>query len=170
MAAHMNEGERQDSGAAEQEELVVTVTFPVTERHIARKIRLPPLEFRRFYNIYRAINSIDLIDVKDLAIYFGLAIKQEQLTEKDALRLSAAIKVLRRDEHWETPEDPILSLTYFLLQQRDITHTQAADFASEILGRQIKVNTWKQRVRRWAQKQGLPPVGQRTRKQKKVTE
>ncbi len=61
-------------------------------------------------------------------------------------------------DRWETKADVILSLTYALLKHKQMTHIQAAELASEELGRTFTETAWRLRVKRWAEKRGLDPV------------
>jgi hypothetical protein len=67
-------------------------------------------------------------------------------------------------------EEDILEFTYKLLRDRrghgreGMSHTEAAEFASQQLGRAISTNAWRMKLARWALKNKLPPVQQRHRK------
>lgn len=58
----------------------------------------------------------------------------------------------------ETQVDHVLALTYTWLRERYISHKEAAQFASSVLGREIKPDTWRKRVDRWAEAHNLPKV------------
>jgi len=135
----------------------------------------------KFYHAYQAINNpnIDLEAVLEIArlggsVVKGLIINKEQLSLEEQDRLSRDedihIQALFRSLHnwpllpgesWSTPEDPILSFTYHLLDTEGITYEEAAAFASTALNKPIKRSAWRMRLARWAEAQGLPPPGPR---------
>jgi hypothetical protein len=57
--------------------------------------------------------------------------------------------------------DVLLSFTYGLLQRQQLSHIEAAQFASSVLGERINPDAWRMRLNRWSARHGLPPVGAR---------
>jgi hypothetical protein len=70
--------------------------------------------------------------------------------------------LLRDIDKWKTKADALLCLTYVLVDQRQMTYSQAADLASRELNKRISSQTWRVRLRRWAKDQGLPLIKMRT--------
>jgi len=65
----------------------------------------------------------------------------------------------------DTEEERLISFCYLLLRERHTNRPGVARFASEVLGREIKTNTWTQRVNRWARDRRLPKIELRKRKE-----
>jgi len=150
-------------------EVKVTLTFP---RHTANGIEPYSISIPLIllYHVYKAIHEdgLDLKTVRYLALFGagiarGGSIDPSDIEAIELYTKELTKKIVYANEVWETPEDPILSLSYHLLRQRLTTYSRAALFASDILGRPIDPDTWKQRVRRWAKRQNKEKVGLRPR-------
>ncbi len=147
----------------------ITIEFEVpTENGPAHGGFKIPLKY--FYDMYKAIHDdgVKIDTIKRIAL-FGVGIAKEgKISANDVTHVHIFIEQLRdknffSDEIWHTAEDSVLSLSYRLLSERKINYQQAAAGASYILERPINTAAWKQRVIRWAEKQGKPKVGQRIR-------
>jgi hypothetical protein len=105
------------------------------------------LEFLQFAEIVGQV----LRDVKSK--YPGLDIKQ--LFAEFWADLPSLIQM---PPGTNTEVQQVLALTYNLLRGHMLNHAEAAQLASSILGREIKPDTWRKRVDRWAKTHGLPKV------------
>jgi hypothetical protein len=144
-----------------------SVVIPTETGPSFRDVYLP---FDMFYRVYVAINNqgISVETAVDIALVGVLLAKEKPEDLDERTRIVYFFDYLKRhklfpNEYWEKPEDPILSLTYHLLRDRQINYKEAAEYASYILGRKFSEPAWKQRVIRWAKRRGLPKVGQRVR-------
>ncbi len=130
------------------------------------------IPFKTFYSVYKILQNatIDPSHLWHLACFAAVAAKGQPLDADEKQRIGAALDLMQLggtglfpNEAWQTDEDPVLSITYHLLRSRQITYTQAAAIASELLGQAIKPEAWRKRVDRWRNDRGLPKVGQRKR-------
>jgi hypothetical protein len=55
----------------------------------------------------------------------------------------------------ESKVDNLLAFTYMLLEQKQITYTEAAQIASDELEEPITADAWRMRMNRWTQELGL---------------
>ncbi len=95
----------------------------------------------------------------------GVEIAGHTLTRDDHLHLVRVLGQLEEFMHvWPDLEALVLEYTYIMLRNKQLTHEQAADDATVLLGKYISRDAWRMRVKKWAKLSGLPPVGQRQRK------
>ncbi len=87
-------------------------------------------------------------------------------TRKDEEQLMFAISQLEQTtrKEWEGIEDFLTDYTYIMLHNRRMTHNQAADLVSDALHKDVTKDAWRMRIKKWAERQELPPVAQRVRK------
>lgn len=118
------------------------------------------------YGAYKAMHAIkDQQDLLSLVTLIGFLIKKEEPSYAENERILAGLLEIQRGgpakEKWTAPEDPILSFCYYMLRAKRITRQQAADLASDILGRPIDREAWRKRVDRWAAapERRLPQIG-----------
>jgi hypothetical protein len=64
----------------------------------------------------------------------------------------------------EEPEQLILQHCYKELRAKKMTRQRAALLASTILDKPISTNAWRKKTDRWAEKQGMEPLGQTKRR------
>ena len=92
-------------------------------------------------------------------LLFGASLVKPEITALDTKRLDLALTAMQRYiAQWDDPAELALAISYEQLRHRQLTHAQAATFATALLDKPVKETAWRKRVDRWAAKQGLPPV------------
>jgi hypothetical protein len=126
----------------------------------------PPID--RLANLYRIVQDIGMQAIYDL-VYLVLAIEDEAVNEEKQLQIGFRLEFIYNTlgSVFSSPEDMLLNFSYALLQTRQITREYAASMASRALGREMSTTAWRKRVDRYAEAQGLPPLGQTKRRPRK---
>lgn len=93
-------------------------------------------------------------------LLFGASIVKRDLSERDAGRIQMVLKsvLLSVIGESEDLEEFVLWRTYTWLRDKQITRKQAAQFAADVLGKEISTDTWRKRVDRWAEARHLPKI------------
>ncbi len=93
------------------------------------------------------------------------------ITDQDRRRVQIMVREVARaaQDKWPKSEDLLIEASYEALRQGLLTRGQAAEFASELLGRTVTMDTWRKRVDRWADQKKLPKVEIYQRKTDKVS-
>ena len=95
----------------------------------------------------------------------GVELAGHTLTRDDRLQITRSLTQLEEFmQAWPDLEALVLEYTYIMLRNKHVTHEQAADDATVMLGVFISRDAWRMRVKKWAKLQNLPPVEQRKRK------
>jgi len=154
-----------------------TTNTPPPVFSILTKIVFGYVELEPFFRVFRVFNTIkDSRDIDALTLFYGVYLsprKVEQPTHLSDLNLQGMLDVktmvdwMRGDEDWQTEEDAYLSFSYHLLLRKEITRTEAAQFASIMLRRPIEQDLWRKRVDRWAKLRKLQEIGQTKRRPRK---
>ena len=66
-------------------------------------------------------------------------------------------------------EYEMLNLSYHALLNKEQTRAEVAEFASIMLGHSVSTDAWRKAVDRWAEREGLPPLGQTKRRPRKLS-
>ena len=99
----------------------------------------------------------------------GVEIAGHTLTRDDHLQISRSLAQLEDFmQVWPDLEALVLEYTYIMLRNKQLTHEQAADDASVLLGEHINKDAWRKRVTTWAGAHGLPKIEQRKRQTQAV--
>ncbi len=123
-----------------------------------------PIPFRMYIHVCWLLQDTDVVDAALLAHAGAYIANMKRLTRQQSENITGFFEELYNQstsEQWKTKEDPLLSVSYHLLRGKQITYAQAAEFAAWVLEKPIKTDTWKDRVMRWADRRGLPKIGQR---------
>jgi len=124
------------------------------------------------WRVVEAVRSIGFQKVQDIALLGAMIARGSNETGKFTLSVSNSIDIVNAIHklteiapiQGTTEEERLLSFCYYLLRERHIDRKNAARFASTALRKEIKTNTWTQRVNRWQRSRELPEVGLRARK------
>lgn len=104
---------------------------------------------------------------RDLAIQFiftSLDIVQVSSKDETYDRVSATLDAVERFRFQDT-DDFLLSRSYHLLRDKKLGRAAVATVASSMLNTPISTDSWRKRVDRWAEKEGLPKVELYNRRQ-----
>ncbi len=86
-----------------------------------------------------------------------------KLMRNERIRVADILNHIQRaiQKHFKNNEEAVIAATYVGLVRDACTRSEAALFASAMLGRTITSEAWRKRVDRWAQdkSRNLPPVG-----------
>ncbi len=84
----------------------------------------------------------------------------QPLTDEDRRRVQIVVREVSKaaQEKWPKSEDLLIQASYEAVRAGLLTRGQAAEFASELLGRTISADTWRKRVDRWADQKRLPKI------------
>ncbi len=95
----------------------------------------------------------------------------QPVTDQERRRVQIMVREVARaaQDKWPKSEDLLIEASYEALRQGLLTRGQAAEFASELLGRRVTMDTWRKRVDRWADQKKLPKVEIYQRKTDKVS-
>jgi len=118
-----------------------------------------------FWPAYETINKIGVSETFQLLEFAGVL--SGLLKEANVPNTSEAFKAL-----WERFGDPsstggssgrtsmeaALDITYTLLHKDEIGWKRAASIASLILGKQVRDDAWRKRMKRWAKDTGRNPI------------
>jgi hypothetical protein len=157
--------------------LAVELVFSA-ESTFAKPIRTPPIPFVVLYNVYRLVNrsALQFETAYHIAQFGAWIATHGQAPFEDLAYLARVLLSMRNTVFYpidiilEDDEEALISLTYLLLRSRSMTHAEAAQAASEILGKPVSANTWERRVARWAKRKGLPRIGQRQPRRPSATD
>jgi hypothetical protein len=124
------------------------------------------------WRVAESIKSIGAEKVRDIALLGAIIARGSNEVGKYTLSVRNSTEIVdvilkltsMAPIEGSTEEDRLLSFCYYLLKERHIDRKNAARFASMALRREIKTNTWTQRVNRWQRSRELPEVGLRARK------
>jgi hypothetical protein len=84
-------------------------------------------------------------------------VKWQPLSEDDRRRLRQLV-TQAAERSWDSIDEMALRMTYRRLWNKEINYQQAADQASDLLGRKIDRDTWRRRIERWAERRSLPKI------------
>ena len=136
--------------------------------------RVITMDIHTFVHFFRAMRpsnwAISLPGSEYVAAYniivAGVGLAGHKLEPGDDLYIARALAHLETImRQWPDLEALVLEYTYIMLRNKKLTHEQAADAATVLLGSYISRDAWRMRVKKFAKEHDLPQVEQRKRKQ-----
>lgn len=139
-------------------------TFNLTDLETGEPYTIRP-SVATLRSLYEATERWGLEQTLDVLLFGAASVKRE-VTERDARRLRVILEGLVNSPIGQSKdlEEFALWRSYTWLLDKQITREQAAQYASDVLGRPITKDAWRMAVDRWAAKQHLPKVEYRRRK------
>ena len=115
-------------------------------------------------SLYHATRTLGPDAVYDIASIVASLVRPERTTEEKERLQYALDELCTRVDEWTDNEDMLLDQSYVALEQGRWTRARAANIAQTVLKKPLSTEAWRKRVDRWAEKQGLPPLGQTKRR------
>jgi hypothetical protein len=118
-----------------------------------------------FWPAYETINKVGVRETIHLLNFAGILLSLLQEANVPDLQ-QAFEKLLGRiadpgstgTTTTRPPMEAALDLTYTLLRKHEINWKRAASIASLILGKQVRDDAWRKRMKRWAKETGRDPI------------
>jgi len=126
-------------------------------------VRPLTIPYREFFALHQLIKSVGLEGALKAAMYLTQVANELGLSGEQTQRLQNMLEAVNTYQGPDKEED-VLELTHTLLRRREVTHEEAADVASSLLGKRYSANAWRMKLSRWADKNGLTQVEQRKRR------
>lgn len=115
------------------------------------------IPYREFFVLHQLIKIVGLEAAMKAASYLVFVANDLGLSAEQNERLHHVLEAIHSYQGPDNETDVVL-LTYDLLSDRAISRDEAADLASDLLGRPIKSDAWRKRVDRFAEAHGLPKI------------
>ncbi len=98
--------------------------------------------------------------LKEVAKLGAIAVKgDDNLTLVEAERLGMLIGVpLSHFKKFDSEEQLLLFMTYQVLREKQITREQAAQIVTWLTGKEMKADTWRKKMDKYIEAEGLDPV------------
>ncbi len=83
----------------------------------------------------------------------------DKLTQVESERLGMIIGVpLSHFKKFDSEEELLLFMTYQVLREKQITREQAAQIVTWLTGKEMKADTWRKKMDKYIEVEGLDPV------------
>ena len=162
-----------NSSKADEVPELIKLIFPLPGPNKGHRFELP-IKSEALWDAYAALHKLGIEESKTLLRVAGQVAWLVQLHNfpdpelaLDAVWNGLGDPLALGIDKWETEEDQLLSLCYWLLKNKTFSREQAARFASARLPKPVDKDAWRKRVDRWAEAKGLPKVEQRKQKRTK---
>jgi hypothetical protein len=152
---------------------LIVLSFPLPGPNKGKQFVLP-ITSQALWDAYAAIHKLGIEESKTLLFIAGRIAwhAREQKFPDPDLAIDSIWNGLGDPlslgiDQWETEEDQLHSLLYWLLTNKTITRAQASGLASRWTGKQIDQEPFRKKLDRWVNLKGLPKIGQTIRKPRK---
>ena len=121
------------------------------DRHV-----IPTVHFWALYNVMQTMG----VDYAYTVALYGAMLVKPDFSDADNTTISDKISAVNAFIR-ENPdrEETALKYSYQILRSVKASRPAVAQFASDILGKEVPADSWRKRVDAWAAAKGLPKVG-----------